>query len=120
MKTESHSRSIFFKKHILSIVLLQFSLTFTSLSPSTPYPHTLWQSPFSSCLWIMRISSLATPFPILFLISLCLFCNYLFVLPNPCTFPPNSLPSPSHLVAIQMISIFMILFLFCLFAQFVF
>ena len=70
---------------------------------ASPHPahHTpsgsLRQSPHHcSCPWVMHISSLATPFPVLFffsppvlfLISLCLLCTYQFVLLNPCTFSP--------------------------------
>ena len=99
-------------------MLLQLS-HFPSLPSSTQHPHFLWQSLLSSCPWVMHISSLATPFPILFLTSPCLFCTYQFVLLNPFTFSPIlSFPLPK--VTTQMISISMILSLFCLFVQFVF
>ena len=49
--------------------------------------------PYSSCPWVIHISSLASTFPILFLPSPCVFCTYhlcyLFSVP----FPPLS---PSH------------------------
>ena len=57
-----------------------------SLPPAFP--------PFSSCPWVIHISSLASIFPILFLTSPCLFSTYhlcyLFSVP----FPPRS---PSYL-----------------------
>ena len=76
-------------------MLLQLS-HFPSLPSSTQHPHFLWQSLLSSCPWVMHISSLATPFPILFLTSPCLFCTYQFVLLNPFTFSPIlSFPLPT-------------------------
>ena len=47
--------------------------------PYSPLPGTLPPTrilPFSSCPWVVHISSLASPFPILFLTSPCLFCTY--------------------------------------------
>ena len=40
---------------------------------------------FSSCPWVIYVSSLASPFPILLLLSPCLFCTYhiCFVFPVP-------------------------------------
>ena len=72
-----------------------------NISPFAPV-HPAILSPLSSCPWIMHISSSATPFPILFLTSPCLFCTYQSVLLNRCTFafspflfptdnPPNDL-----------------------------
>ena len=55
--------------------------------------HSFRQSPHHcSCPWVMRISSLATLFPMLYFTSPWLFCNYLLVLPNPLT----SSPIPPH------------------------
>ena len=55
----------------------------SALHPST-HQHLL---PFSSCQWVVYISSLASTFPILFLTSPCLFCAYhlyfLFPVPSP-------------------------------------
>ena len=87
--------AFFFKNYILLIMLLQlsyFSLPFIPLCPVAPIPP-----PFpnlSSCPWVIHISSLASPFPILFLTSPCLFCTYhvFFLLPVP--FPPFS-PLPA-------------------------
>ena len=89
------------------------------LCPSTKYPLSLGQFFLSSCPWVMHVSSLASPFFILFWISPCLCCTYHFVLFNPCTFSPI-LPLPSQLATIQIISISILLFLFCFLAQFVF
>ena len=62
-------------------------------APATEPCHSLRTSPrHCSCPWVMHISSLATPFPILYFISPCLFCNYPFVLVNPLT----SLPIPPY------------------------
>ena len=81
--------------------------------PSPPIPSS--NHPLCSCPWAVHISYLASSFPTLLLTSPCLFCTYQFVLLNPCTFSPMS-SSPSELITLQMISISMILFLFCLFA----
>ena len=56
--------------------------------PSHPhYPH------FSSYPWVIHISSLASPFPKLFLISICLFSTYYLWYLFPVPFLPLS---PSH------------------------
>ena len=54
----------------------------------------------SSCLWVVHISSLASPFPILFLTSLCLFytCHLCLLFPVPFLYhsplpPPHWQPS---------------------------
>ena len=71
-----------------------FFLPFIPLHPELPLPPA---SPhFSSCPWVIHVSSLASPFPILLLTSPCLFCTYhlCFLLPLP--FPPFSLlPLPT-------------------------
>ena len=80
-------------KNILLIMLLQLShfRPFTQLHPAHSLPPTFL--PFSSCPWVILISSLASIFPILFLPSPCLFSTYhlcyLFSVP----FPPLA---PSH------------------------
>ena len=75
------------------------------LCPSPPgTPHSLQQSPHhSSCPWVMHISSLASPFPILFLTSTCLFCTYQLCFLFPVLFPhsplaprTNNLPCDLH------------------------
>ena len=99
-----------FFNYILLIMLLQL-FEFLPLCPlwlSTP--HSLGHSPFlCSCPSVMHISSLATPFPILYYTSPWLFCDCLFVLPNPLTHSPIL---PSHLATIKTLSESMILSLF--------
>ena len=87
-------------KYILLIMLLQSSHSFFSpVSPSSRYPHSLQHSPLlSSCPWVVHISSLASPFPLLFLTSPCLFCTYHLCFFFPVPLPPLSpLPLPSDL-----------------------
>ena len=82
----------FFLMYLL-IMLLQLSHfpPFTPLHPAHPLPPTF--PPYSSCPWVILISSLASTFPTLFLPSPCLFSTYhlcyLFSVP----FHPLS---PSH------------------------
>ena len=82
-------RSKNFFKYILLIMLLQLSHFFLPfiplhLVPCLPpsFPH------LSSCPWVIHISSLASPFPILFLTSPCLFCTYHLCYLFPVLFPP--------------------------------
>ena len=82
-----------FLKIYLLIMLLQLSHfpPLTPLHPAYPLPPTF--PPYSSCPWVILISSLASTFPTLFVPSPCLFSTshlcYLFSVP----FPPLS---PSH------------------------
>ena len=56
-----------------------------------PFPTAI--SHLSSCAWVMYVSSLTSPFPILFLTSPCLFHTYqLYLIPAPS--PPPLLPQP--------------------------
>ena len=66
-----------FLKYILLIMLLQLPQFFPLFPflPSTLFPFSN-PSPLSSCPWVVHVSSLASPFPILFLLSPCLFCTY--------------------------------------------
>ena len=86
--------------YILLITLFQLSQFFSLCSRPPSTPHSLRPSPHHcSCPWVLRISSLAAPFPILYLISPWLFCNYLFVVLNPLTSPsilPHPLTSGNH------------------------
>ena len=81
-------------------MLLHLSQIFP-LCPSPPsIPYSFRQFPHHcSCPWVIRVSALATPFPILCFTSPWLFCNYLFVLLNPLIlhpFPHMPLPSGEH------------------------
>ena len=66
--------------------------------PSTTY--SLRQCPHHcSCPWVMCVSSLATPFPILYFTSPWLFVttNLYFLIPSPLhPLPYNTLPSGNH------------------------
>ena len=64
---------------------------FATLHLISPIPSD--NPPLSTCPCVMHLSSLVSPFPILFLTSPCLFCTYQFVLLIPCTFSPI-LPLP--------------------------
>ena len=69
------------------------------------YLWTLLSSPLlSSCPWVIHISSLASPFPILFLTSPCLLCTYQLCFLFPVPFPLSPL-SPSPLITLHVISI---------------
>ena len=66
---------------------------FIPLHPAQPLPPTFPH--YSSCPWVIHISSLASIFPILFLPSPCLFSTYyhlcyLFSVPFPCLSPSYS------------------------------
>ena len=90
-------------------------LLFPSALYTLSYPHSPFP-PFSSCPWVIHTSSLASTFPILFLPSPCLSSTYhLFSVPFPSFSPLTPL-----LITLHVISISVILFLFQLFAQFVF
>ena len=93
---------------------------FSSLFLFTQYPHSLQHLPhLRSCPWVVHIISLTSPFPILFLTSPCLFSTYQLCFLFPVLFPPFFL-STSPLITLHVISISVVLFLFQLFAQFVF
>ena len=90
---------IFFK-YILLIILLQLSHFFLSFISVHP-PHPSYQNlpAFSSCPWVVHITSLASPFPILFLTSPCPFCTYQLCFLFPVPFSPLSplpLPTDKH------------------------
>ena len=82
-------------------------LNFPPFAPSTWHPHSLRQSPHHcSCPWVLRISSLALPFPVLYFtspwqivadsvhsVTTCLY----FLIPSPLhPFPHNTRPSGNH------------------------
>ena len=104
---------IFIFKYTLLIILLQLSQFFSlcSLSLVPPFPPAIPH--LSSCPWVVCISSLASPFPILFLPSPCLFCTYQLCFLIPIPLSPFSLSaSTPQLITLHVISISMILFLF--------
>ena len=86
-------------KYIVLIMLLLSSQCFSPLYPlSALHLPALQHSPsLSSCPWVVRISSLASLFPIPFLTSPCLFYAYqlcfLFLVPSP---SPRSSPPLPH------------------------
>ena len=87
--------SFIYLKYILLTMLWQLCqmLPLCSSQPSTPFPP---QSTLSSCPWVVHISSLAFPFPILSLTSPCLFCTcqLCFLIPAPFPlFSPFLLPA---------------------------
>ena len=106
--------NFFFLKYILLIMLLQLSFFFSPLYPSACMTPASSDFPHSSCPWVIHISSLASPFPLLFLTSPCLFCAYQLCFLFPVPFLHSPLFSP--LITLHVISISVILFLFYLFA----
>ena len=95
--TEQLALKHFLGKVFLKLNFIDYAITVVPIFPpwplSTQQPHSLRQSPHHcSCLWIIRISTLATPFPILY--TPWLFCNYLFVFLNSFTFLPIPLHTP--------------------------
>ena len=90
----------FFFMYILLIMLLQLSHFFSPLHPAPPL-SLVSPTPLSSHLWVIHISSLASPFPILFLTSPCLFCTYhlcfLFTVPFLPFSPHHADNPPCHL-----------------------
>ena len=77
-----------------------YRFCYYSCPPPPSTPNSLqWSHLLCSCPWVMHISYLATPFPILFLTCPCLFYNYQFVFFNPFTFSPipqDCLPTGHH------------------------
>ena len=72
------------------IILSQLSqfFPFCACPHSSPLPSS--NPPISSCPWVMCVSSLASPFPILFFRSCCLFCPYKLCFLILLLFPPYS------------------------------
>ncbi|KAF6084320.1 hypothetical protein HJG60_008596 [Phyllostomus discolor] len=107
--------------HSLFFNYIDYAITvvpiFLPVPPCTWHPYSLRQSPhLCSCPWVMHISSLATPFAILYFTFTWLFCNYPYVLLNSLTSLPIPLHPTSHMATIKMLSVFMILSLLFLFA----
>ena len=83
---------------VLKSYFIDYAITVVPIClPPPSTPHSLRQHPTQLFMSMSHgyISSLATPFPILYFTSPWLFCNYLFVLLNPLTSSPIPLqPSP--------------------------
>ena len=112
---------LFFKIYFIDYAIIVVSI-FPPLPSSTQYLHSLQQSLLSSCPWVMHISSLATPLPILFLTSPCLLCTYWILLLNPCTLslllflPPPSFNPPNDLHiydSVPVLLVCLVCFCFC-------
>ena len=85
---------MFFKYFPNCISIINKILIFFSLYPPTPvstFPPAIL--PLSSGPWVTCVSSLASPFRILFLTSPCLFCSCQLCFLSPAPFSPLS-PSP--------------------------
>ena len=78
---------------VYAITVVPFSPLYSPPPCTPPLIHIPPPSPFSSCPWVIHISSLASTFPIIFLTSPCLFSTYhlCYLFSVPC--PPLS-PSP--------------------------
>ena len=92
-----------------AITVVSFSSPLYSPLPCTSFPPSFPH--LSSCPWVIHVSSLASPFPILFLTSPCLFSTYRLCYLFPVPFP-HSLPNPSPLITLHVTSISMNLFRF--------
>ncbi|KAF6104303.1 hypothetical protein HJG60_011281 [Phyllostomus discolor] len=99
-------------KCILLIMLLYLSHFLLPCISFSPVPHLPICIPptLSSCLWVIHIRSLASPFPILFLTSPLFILYVPIMLLIPCIFSPI-LPLPL-LITLPVIYISVILFLF--------
>ena len=90
-----HSFYFLFQAYYINYAITVVPVLFSPLSPSVlhppPYSHpSSIPPPLSSCLWVTYISSLASPFPILFSTSRCLFCTYQLCFLFPVPFPSFS------------------------------
>ena len=89
-------RTLYF---LIFLYFIDYAITVVLILPLGPpppsIPLSLRQLPhYCTCPWVMCISSLATPFPILYFTSTWLFCHYLCILLNTLTSSP--IPSPLH------------------------
>ena len=86
----SNIMSSFFKVYFIDYAITVVPI-FPPLLSSTWYSPSLQQScPLSSCPGVLHISSLISPFPVLSLTFLCLFCTYQICFVFPVPFPPFS------------------------------
>ena len=70
------------------VYFIDYAITVVPIFPPfPPLPSTALPSsstyPYCSCPWVMHVSSLASPFSILFLTPPCLFCTYQLCFLNP-------------------------------------
>ena len=115
IKTEKCIFKVYFIDYAITVV--PFSSPFYFPQPCTPSPTSI--PPFSSCSWVIHVSSLASTFSILFLLSPChflptIYATYFLYL------SPLSLPPTPLLITLHVIFISVVLFLFQLLAQFSF
>ena len=91
------SRSLFMALGFFKYIFIDYAITVVPFPPlhSTPSgpPPPSHIPPYSSCPWVIHISSLASTFPILFLPSPCRFATYHLCYLFSVSFPPLS---PSH------------------------
>ena len=110
---------VFFKVYLIDYTITVFPI-FPLYSPSSPQPQPSnippFQFMFMGCTYKFFESSISYTTFYLSPSILCLLIMLLF----PCTFSPLFLPSHSPLKSLHVMSISLILFLFQLFAQFVF
>ena len=76
------------------ITVVQFFLPFPSLYSGFLVPPA-FLPPFSSCPWVIHTCSLASPFPLLFLTSPCLFLPTNYACYSLYIFPSSLLPRPT-------------------------
>ena len=97
---------------------------FTTLHPVTPFPPAI--PLLSSCPWVLYISSLVFPVPIIFLTSPCLFCIYqlcfLFLVPfspfSPLLIPTDNSPCDLHFCDfIPVLVVCLVCFCLCFYVQ---
>ena len=103
-------------------MLLQLSHfpPFNPLHPAHPLPPTF--APYSSCPWVIHVSSLASTFPIIFLTSPCLFSTYYLCylfsvhLPtlSPSHSPTNNSPCDLHFCSSVPVLVVCLVFVFVL------
>ena len=93
---------IYFIDYAITVVPF-FSPLYSSLPVTAPPPSVPPNPALSLCPWVIHINSLASPFPILFVTSPCLFCTYHLCFLFPVPFPPSF--SHPHSLRPQFISL---------------
>ena len=80
---------------IFKVYFVDYVITVAPIFPLCPLCQVLPFPPaiptLSVCPWVVHVSSLASPFPILFFTSPCLFCTYQLYFLFPAPFSPFSL-----------------------------